>query len=529
LLGVEQGDLYRDRDLVTAQRNLYQTGAYRFVEVTPVADSLQDVGDSVVTLRVTLFEDYMRDLSTEVGWATLDCFRTRAQVTDKNFLGGARRLELTGQLSKIGFGDPLRTAWTQRNLCYYDDMHQDPFSDVLNYSVNATVRQPTVFGTFATPALSLFRERRGEYRAYLRTTYIGGEASLFKALQPTTSVRLAYSLEYGQTTAEPALLCAVFNRCDVASLDQIKSALPLAIASAAVARVRTDNAVNPRSGYLLRAESRNSATFIGSHPSLTFAKGVGDIAWYHPLGWGNVFAVRVRGGGIFGGGVENGTRLPPPQERLYAGGATSVRGFQQNELGELLYVLDPDVVRPVVLDDSTRFFEWVDTVAQRVVPVGGNSLFVANIDYRVRDPFFPALLQYTLFADVGSVWNRERRLKNLGFTPYWTPGIGVRVFSPVGPIQVNVGYNRYRQRSGPALYTPPISLVDQGFTSVYCAVPNGTSPSSSGLPLVHNRPDPDRTPHWIPDDVVCPPTFRPQERSNFWRRLVFTFSIGPDF
>jgi outer membrane protein assembly factor BamA len=362
----------------------------------------------------------------------------------------------------------------------------------------------------------------------LRTTYIGGEASLFKALEPTTSVRLAYSLEYGQTSAEPALLCAVFNRCDEASLAQIKSALPLAIASAALARVRTDNAVNPRSGYLIRGESRNSTSFIGSHPTLTFAKAVGDVAWYHPLGWGNVFAMRVRGGGIFGGGVENGTRLPPPQERLYAGGATSVRGFQQNELGELLYVLEPTVVRTVVINDTTQFFEWTENRAQRVVPVGGNSLFVANIDYRVRDPFFPDLFQYTLFTDVGSVWNREKRLRNLGFQAYWTPGVGLRVFSPVGPIQVNVGYNRYDQRPGPALYTPPISLVEQGYTSVYCAVPASTSPSGD-LPLVHNRPVEPNKPRWVPDEVACPRTFQPPQRSNFWRRLVFTFSIGPDF
>jgi outer membrane protein assembly factor BamA len=408
-------------------------------------------------------------------------------------------------------------------------MSRDPFSDTLNYSVNATVRQPTVFGTFATPALSLFRERRGEYRAYLRTTFIGGEASLFKTVETTTSLRFAYSLEYGKTSAEPALLCAVFNRCDPTSLQQIQSPLPLAIASAAVARVRTDNAVNPRSGYLVRAESRNSATFIGSNPALTFAKAVGDFGWYHPLGWGNVFALRLRGGAIFGGGASNGTRLPPPQERLYAGGATSVRGFQQNELGELLYVLTDTAVQSVVIDDTTQYFEVrPGGRSERVVPVGGNSLFVANIDYRVRDPFFPELLQYTFFSDVGSVWNREQRLKNLGFRGYWTPGVGVRVFSPVGPIQVNVGYNRYDQRKGPALYTPSVARADVGYKSVYCAVSADWALSNSP-PLVHNRPDDEGNPIWVPDGAACPNTFQPPPRNNFWRRLTFTISIGPDF
>ena len=75
-------------------------------------------------------------------------------------------------------------------------------------------------------------------------------------------------------------------------------------------------------------------------PQVTFSKAVGDVAWYHPLGWGSVFAGRLRAGAIWGGANSNGTKQPPQQERLYAGGASSVRGFQQNELGPLLYVLD---------------------------------------------------------------------------------------------------------------------------------------------------------------------------------------------
>ena len=46
----------------------------------------------------------MRQVDTEVGWAVLDCFKGRALLVDKNFLGEARRLELTAQVSKIGYG-----------------------------------------------------------------------------------------------------------------------------------------------------------------------------------------------------------------------------------------------------------------------------------------------------------------------------------------------------------------------------------------------------------------------------------------
>lgn len=530
LVGIGPGDLYREQKLVDAQRNLYQTGAYRYVEVVPVLDTTNVAADSAVALKVTLIEDYMRDLSTEYGWATLDCFRTRAQIVDKNFLGGARRLELTGQLSKIGWG-VLQTNWSRHNLCLFNILHDDPFSAKGSYSLNATIRQPALFGTWATPSFSLYSERRGEYKAFLRTTFIGGEASLIRSVNPTTTLRLGYNLEYGKTEADQTLLCAAFSRCDPTSIEQIEKSLPLAILSVAAARVQTDDPVNPTTGYILRGESRNSATFFGSDPQLTFIKGVGDAAWYHPMGFGNVLAIRLRLGAIWGGADVNGVaRQPPQQERLYAGGASSVRGFQQNELGALLYVYDdPAVVSTQQIDDTTAYFTFDPASAprvrpRRIVPVGGNTLFVSNIDYRLRSPLFPSLLQFTLFTDLGTVWNRNTLTSSGGFRPYWTPGIGVRVFTPLGPIQVNAGYNPYPPVLGQALFTPGRELaVNSGLTGVYCAVPVGFSPTA--VPLSHLRNN-----QWVQDNTpACPQTFRPAQSSNFFRRLTFTFSIGPDF
>jgi outer membrane protein insertion porin family len=537
LVGTGPGDIYREQGLADAQRNLYQTGAYRFVSVVPVIDTTKLSADSVVDLRVQLIEDYMRDLNTEFGWATLDCFRTRAQIVDKNFLGGAQRLELTGQLSKIGWG-MLKTDFTRHDLCYFKQLKDDPFSVRGNYSLNATLRQPALFGTWATPSFSLYSERRAEFKDFLRTTYIGGEASLLRAISTSTSLRIGYNLEYGYTEADETLLCAVFSRCDPASISQITSALPLAIFSLAVARVRTDNPINPTEGYTLRAESRNSATFIGSDNRLTFTKGVGDASWYHPLAFGSVFSVRVRLGAVWGGAsAPGGSKQPPQQERLYAGGAASVRGFPQNELGSLLYVFDDTGhVKPVSLpraagQDSTEYFVYTAGARQRrIVPVGGNTLFVTSIDYRLRSPFLPELLQFSLFGDVGTVWNRNTLSSTSGFSPRWTPGVGVRVFSPLGPIQVNVGYNPYPPVYGPALYTPIRVLADSlGYTGVYCAVPQGTSPSQA--PISHFTPDPaGRLPGiWKQDPTAeCRPTFQPQSK-GFFSHLNFTFSIGTDF
>ena len=337
VLGIQVGTLYSDRAIVDAQRNLFQLGAYRHIEVAPLPDSLQLPGDTVVVLLVRLTEDYMKQLDSEIGWATLDCMRARLQYTDRNWLKTARRLELTGSASKIGYGYPLQTAETRR-LCTFGNatgLEDDQFSDTLHYFIGATARQPRLLGTRWVPALSVYSERRGEFRAFLRYTPIGGDISATRDLRERMPFRLAYTFEYGRTDAEPAALCALFNRCDAESRDRITELAPLGIASAGLARIRTDNAITPTTGYSARGELRTSASrLLGTDSALYFNKATGDAAWYRSTGGGNVLALRLRGGAVLGRRLRfDTTNFVPPQERLYAGGATSVQGISAERVG----------------------------------------------------------------------------------------------------------------------------------------------------------------------------------------------------
>jgi len=173
LLGLRTGQRYSARALAEASRNLYNLGAYRHVGLE--IDTTWQHGDSVADLHVDLREDLLRQYDQQEGWATLDCFRVNAQFTDKNFLDDAQRLELTGRLSKIGFGDPTDFPAT-RDLCRRHVLEKDTASSVLNYYAGATLRRPTLFGTHWVPAYSAYTERSGEYQAYLRTTYLGGDS-----------------------------------------------------------------------------------------------------------------------------------------------------------------------------------------------------------------------------------------------------------------------------------------------------------------------------------------------------------------
>ena len=94
----------------------------------------------------------------------------------------------------------------------------------------------------------------------------------------------------------------------------------------------------------------------------------------------------------------------------------------------------------------------------------------------------------------------------------WTPGIGVRMITMIGPVQVNVGYNGYKREAGPLYYNPNVQTLN-------CVTPGNTIDlrlSGDGK-LVPASTTPQ----------ACP-NFNPPERTGL-RRLTFTFSIGSDF
>ena len=530
-LGIRRGATYRESVLEDAKRNLYQSDAYRHVDV--VIDTTPGAPDSVVNVRVLVAENYMHSARVGAGWGTLDCFRTQASFTDRDFLRGRGRLELNGRLSKIGIGHPLNAFGGK--MCP-QALHEDPYSDSLNYYAGATLRQPVIFGLRTIPTFTLYSERRSEYKAFVRTTPIGGVASADiarrKVLPPMT---FAYQLERGRTTAEPALFCAVFNLCTEADRSQVQELRRLAVVSWATTRDRTTDPLEPTRGSVLRVDFRHALStepfgqkwlnLIGSSdPGIQFNRLTGDVAWYRKIG-DVTLATRFRVGTVLGNRLRLSDTVDffvPPQERLYAGGPNSVRGFRQNELGPTVYVLSSFRPEPVPgggdslfylrppADDSTGF--------ERAVPTGGNAVMLGTVELRIKSPVLPRLIQWALFEDFGQVWNRGDTLNFAIRDLRLTPGGGVRIFTPIGAIRMDVGYNRYRRPPGAAYYDAPL----QGATApLYCVSPGNT--------LIAHRTVVDGQNVYTQDAGVCDGTFRPERERSRWRRLTFNFSIGQAF
>jgi outer membrane protein insertion porin family len=534
LLGFRRGDVYSENALIDARRRLYDLAVYRHVDVN--VDSTWARGDSVADVIVDVREDYFRQVDTDFGWGQLDCFKVNALYSDKNFQNQARRLDLTARLSKLGWADPLGSDFTRRFCDGYRLKSDSLASSRANYYLGATIHYPTLFGRPFTPAFSVYTERQGQYQAFLRTTTIGVDLSASRDVARQTPLRFGYTFERGSTKAEQVVLCAIFSRCTPAEFAEVQRELPLGIASASIQRTRTDNLVDPSRGYVAGIETRYSAPFLASDPSLGFAKTSADFALYRTLRRGIVFASRVRGGIILGGDEVNDTKLPPPQERLYAGGATTVRGFGPNQLGPQVYLLDDfgvSICRGTALPCQKT---TIDSVTQagvtdpfyvlsngnrqaRSIPTGGNLLAVLNAELRIRDRFFTDLLEYVPFVDAGQVWvtNIKQNVHRGGLAV--TPGFGLRYASPVGPIQVSLGYNRYDAVAGQAYYTIPATGTAQQSRPLLCVTtqdattPVVITPTSNGL----SQPD------------NCANLFRPAGDKGFFSHLTIGVNIGTGF
>jgi outer membrane protein insertion porin family/translocation and assembly module TamA len=515
-MALKTGDWYSARAIIDAQRNLYQTDAFQRVDLQP--DSIQPAGDSIVNLVVRLVEGDRWAARGGLGWATLDCFRMQGSLTDRDFLPVAQRLELTGRVSKIGIGDPLDGA---PNLCQ-GQAKSDPYSRTLNYYTSMTVRQPVRANQARVPSITLFSSTLSEYKAFLRRTPIGGVLSV---TDPFPLVRLpstlSYQVELGRTEAEPAFFCAVFNACDNESRTFLQRNNRLAALEYSVVRARVNDPLRPTGGSTVRLNVRHASRLIGSDRSQQFNRGTGDVSWYRALGGGATLVTHVRGGVVYGGGTTPRTGgFIPPQERLYAGGPTTVRGFRQNELGPAVYI----VSRYDTVSANGRTFYRADStsVTERVVPTGGNTLIVGNIEAQFPSPLAPKLLQIALFADAGKLWNRgaaspAASQSDEGPSVKITPGLGIRIASPFGAIRVDLGYNGYRLPAGAAYYNAPLQA---GVAPLYCVSPgNGlsvTASGSSGVPPAQEAGG-------------CPNSFRPARGAGFVRRLNPSIWIGQAF
>jgi outer membrane protein assembly complex protein YaeT len=432
LLVSHTGRRYSQEELFESQRNLYESDLYRFATVNIDSTKYQPGSDSV-PLLVQVNESKPRRVRGGLGYATYDCFRGSLGLTRRNFLGAGRILDLTSQISKVGVGAPVDWGLDQ-SICSAS-RNDSVGSAKVNYYLGASLRRPAFLSPNNAITLSVYSERRSEYKVYLRQ-----ETGVSVALSRTTPRRrnplsLTYTVSYGRTVATAVSFCSVFGACTADVIEPLRQNLVLATLTAIGTFPRTNSPIDPSRGSNGSVELTWASKYIGSSDLQQFTRVVGGMSWYRPLSRDVVLSWRLRGGLIFSPTVDvanvSGAFIPPDQ-RFYGGGPNDVRGFERNELGPVIYVV------------PQGFANVPDSV--RVAATGGNAFVLGNAEIRLPSPVFSSRLRLATFVDAGNVW--ERQGSSNGGAIRITPGLGVRIATPLGPARLDAAYNPYKLQPG---------------------------------------------------------------------------------
>ena len=437
LLAIREGDEFDQDALYESQRSLYQSDLFRFANVALAPDSVVRGADSLVVVRVQVAEGPRTRMRAGAGYATIDCFRTQATLAAQNFIGGARRLDLAARVSKIGAAYPADLG-LRNTVC--SELSGDRFSDTLNYVASVTLTQPALFARRNAISLTAFAERRSEFRAYERIG-VGTAASVSFGVGRHLPVTFAYRLSRGRTNAESATFCTSFDQCEDSTIAQLKRTRREATLGLTVAEARTNSPIDPTDGYAYSLGALHASPVINSQ--IAFDKAVAEGMVYHTVRRGWVLAARVSGGVVRVGTTVVDTsviRFVPPEQRFYAGGPTSVRGFGRNEMGPVVYV-----AQDTATDTLTGRLQCIGC---RASPLGSSAIALANLELRLPSPVWASRLRLAVFVDAGELWEQT---ENSGLVPGGlriTPGIGLRIATPLGPMRFDVAYNDYPGQPG---------------------------------------------------------------------------------
>ncbi len=383
------GERYDGTAVEESERRIQNTRFFDKVRIT-----LDETDDELFTdMRVNVEEGKTGVFNFGAGYSSEDKIGVYSEVRLTNFdllnwptfSGGGQQLRLRAQVGErrneyhLGFTDPEFLGYP---LSFGFDIYNE------SYRVRGAAR----------------------YREDAR----GGQLRFGKALSPYVFAQTILRIQETELTELPRLIHPEILRqagksTTIANRWQIE-------------RNTLDSNFDPNRGsmHVLAAEV---AGFGGDHEFLRFEQ---DSTWYRALGdsekW--VLSLRARHGVMTEYGSSD---YIPLQERFYAGGTSTVRGYRNRDIG-------PKV---------REYRCWGDHFA-----VGGNARVVYNLEakYRVTDIF-----RVYGFTDAGGVWADADDI-SLGDVNY-SVGAGVGFNVPMlGPIRVDYGFplnpKRHQSSSG---------------------------------------------------------------------------------
>ncbi len=386
----ETGDLYSSSAIAETQRALYDMRRFSTVRVLP-----DKAGGDVIDVRISVARSAGTELALGGGVGSDPAaYEVRARTN----------------YTKIGWPFPLTDFRADLRPAYArlrEGGGSEPRIRALANLQRIDLFRPFVTGEVEGGYTYLTWEA---YTSYGPIARLGIESPIVtKALR----LRLGWQLEYQSFRQISPLIDETLEM----QLGLDHSQRVGQFTQAAVLDLR-DNPIEPTLGLYAELRLDEGTPFAGS--GVDFYRATPELRGYVPVPVpviGLVVAARARAGRIWGD--------VPVTERYFSGGSTTQRGFGERRLAPTLVgEVDGDV---------------------REVPIGGAELAEANIELRTKLATIRGMkLGGVTFLDGGDVTEQgELDLGNL----HWAAGLGLRLYTVIGAVRVDVGYRL--NRTGP--------------------------------------------------------------------------------
>jgi len=370
--GVREGDRHAPSRLRATQRAISDLGLFRSVAVRAIepeddeARAAQDAATTAVwPIEIAVEERPRRGIRVGGGYGTEERFRVRGEWEHRNLFGEGERLEVSGKYSSLVAAGRVR---------FLDPSFIEP---------DVEAELPVAFEHETEPAAHVDRA--------------SAELLLRIPVGHDVVARAGYRFERAEVVKRFADL-AVFDPAAPLQPDTFL----LGSAIFGLRRARVDDLFEPTRGSFLDLELRPTLRALGS--DVDFLRWRAAARGYVP--WrALVFAARFEIGAIHP--LRSTRELDVPVfERFFAGGSTSVRGYDYHLVGPLDAEGDP-----------LGGLSWAEAAFELRFPIWGPVGGVA-------------------FVDAGTV---ERRPAHWFRDVFPGAGGGIRIATPVGPVRLDVG------------------------------------------------------------------------------------------
>ncbi len=367
-LGFSPGQVFQQRKLISAQSQVYRLELFQFVSLKAID---LDARPRQIPIEVQVKESTLRTLKFGLGYGSEEHFRASVQWRHRNFLGGARILRLNGKHA----------------------------GNLLPLQVELELSQPYFLSNRNDLLIRPFFVWQDEKSFEVRR--IGAEVTLNRRLTTHTNV-------FGTVAVER-------DTVEVKGLDlapELEDLFNKSTWRVGFSHNSSDQIFTPTRGLMWTASIEEAGRFLRT--PFKYVKLSTEVRRYRRFGRKSVLAARIKGGSMR---PIRGSAETPIDERFFAGGNHSVRGWGRQLLGP-----------------SQR--DSVNTV----VPLGGDSVLEGNFEWRraIFKKFGGAV-----FLDYGNVWAEWDGFDLTDLR--YALGLGLRYNTVIGPVRVDFAWKLNKQ------------------------------------------------------------------------------------